>query len=58
LAEQTYNEINNFKKYLDAPVIRTMLVVGGIPIKEQLSDLQKGVIFCLIVLKNISRGLY
>ncbi|XP_046461789.1 ATP-dependent RNA helicase Ddx1-like [Daphnia pulex] len=43
LAEQTYNEINNFKKYLDAPVIRTMLVVGGIPIKEQLSDLQKGV---------------
>ena len=43
LAEQTLKEINNFKKYLDAPAIRTMLVAGGIPIKEQLSDLQKGV---------------
>ncbi|KAI9561095.1 hypothetical protein GHT06_012051 [Daphnia sinensis] len=43
LAEQTYKEINSFKKYLDAPEIRTMLVAGGIAIKEQLSDLQKGV---------------
>jgi len=43
LAEQTQKEINNFMKYLNEPVIRTMLAAGGVPIKEQLSDLQKGV---------------
>lgn len=43
LAEQTQKEIKNLMKYLDEPVIRTMLAAGGIPIKEQLSDLQKGV---------------
>jgi len=43
LAEQTQKEMNNFKKYLDEPVIQTMLAAGGIPIKEQLNDLQKGV---------------
>ena len=37
--------MNNFKKYLDEPVIQTMLAAGGIPIKEQLNDLQKGVGF-------------
>lgn len=30
-------------KYLNEPVIQTMLAAGGVPIKEQLNDLQKGV---------------
>ena len=47
LAEQTLREINNFKKYLDAPVIRTMLAAGGVPIKDQLNDLSKGVRYSL-----------
>lgn len=45
LAEQTFKEINNFKKHLEAPVLRTMLATGGVPIKEQLQDLQRGVSF-------------
>lgn len=28
---------------MDAPAIRTLLVAGGIAIKEQLNDLQRGV---------------
>ena len=43
LAEQTYKELNNFKKYLNGPDIETMLAAGGIPIRDQLNQLQKGV---------------
>ncbi len=41
LAEQTLKQIQIFKKYL--PNIRELLIVGGIPIKEQLSALENGV---------------
>ncbi|XP_072387719.1 ATP-dependent RNA helicase Ddx1 [Diabrotica undecimpunctata] len=40
LAEQTSEQIKKFKKYLDDPVIRELLVIGGINIKTQISHLQ------------------
>ncbi|KAF5296130.1 hypothetical protein FQR65_LT10300 [Abscondita terminalis] len=40
LAEQTCEQIRKFKKYLEAPKIRELLVVGGINVKEQISMLQ------------------
>ncbi|XP_050296247.1 ATP-dependent RNA helicase Ddx1 [Anthonomus grandis grandis] len=40
LAEQTSNQIKLFKKYLENPAIRELLVIGGINIKEQISVLQ------------------
>ncbi|KAJ8978814.1 hypothetical protein NQ317_018904 [Molorchus minor] len=40
LAEQTSNQIKKFKKYLDDPPIRELLVIGGINVKEQISYLQ------------------
>nr|CAG4638346.1 EOG090X03NS [Cyclestheria hislopi] len=43
LAEQTLKEINNFKKYLGAPVVRTMLACGGVPVRDQIADLERGV---------------
>lgn len=43
LAEQTLQQIETFKKKLTSPVIREVLIVGGIPIKEQMAALQNGV---------------
>ncbi|XP_031845611.1 ATP-dependent RNA helicase Ddx1 [Nomia melanderi] len=43
LAEQTYNQIQKFKKYLKDPIIRELLVIGGISVKEQISALNSGV---------------
>lgn len=41
LAEQTSNQIKLFKKYLESPKIRELLVIGGVNIKEQINFLQQ-----------------
>lgn len=43
LAEQTFNQIKKFKKYLEEPQVKDLLVVGGISIKEQIGALSSGV---------------
>ncbi|XP_047538346.1 ATP-dependent RNA helicase Ddx1 isoform X2 [Vanessa atalanta] len=43
LAEQTCNQITLFKKYLDNPKVRELLVVGGINVKDQINQLNSGV---------------
>ncbi|CAK9794881.1 ATP-dependent RNA helicase Ddx1 [Anthophora quadrimaculata] len=43
LAEQTYNQIQKFKKYLKDPTIKELLVIGGVSAKEQISVLNAGV---------------
>ena len=40
LAEQTSNQIKKFKKHLQDPQVRDLLVIGGVNIKEQISTLQ------------------
>lgn len=40
LAEQTSNQIKLFKKYIENPSIRDLLVIGGVNVKEQISVLQ------------------
>lgn len=43
LAEQTLNQIVKFKKFLKDPLIRELLLIGGVNVREQLSVLQQGV---------------
>ncbi|XP_073989930.1 ATP-dependent RNA helicase Ddx1 isoform X1 [Rhodnius prolixus] len=43
LAEQTFQQILKFKKYLDEPKIKEVLVIGGVNIKEQMSIIQSGI---------------
>lgn len=43
LAEQTCNQINKFKKFLELPKVRDLLVIGGINVKDQISALHSGV---------------
>ena len=43
LAEQTFKQIQMFKKNLSNPSIRELLIVGGIPMKEQMAGLERGV---------------
>lgn len=43
LAEQTYNQIQKFKKHLKDPVIKELLVIGGVSVKDQISTLNSGV---------------
>ncbi|MCJ8750037.1 hypothetical protein PDJAM_G00194460 [Pangasius djambal] len=43
LAEQTLNNVNQFKKYVDNPKLRELLIIGGVAAKEQLSILESGV---------------
>nr|XP_045625919.1 ATP-dependent RNA helicase Ddx1-like [Procambarus clarkii] len=43
LAEQTLKQVQMFRKHLDNPVVRDLLVVGGIPVKEQIAALNAGV---------------
>jgi ATP-dependent RNA helicase DDX1 len=43
LSEQTYNQILKFKKHLADPVLRELLVIGGVNVKEQISTLNTGV---------------
>ncbi|KAK5648689.1 hypothetical protein RI129_003581 [Pyrocoelia pectoralis] len=40
LAEQTCDQIRKFKKHLEAPKIRELLVIGGVNVKEQIYALQ------------------
>ncbi len=43
LAEQTFKQVQIFKKYLENPNIKELLIVGGLAIKDQLASLQDGV---------------
>lgn len=43
LAEQTFNQIEKFKKFLDSPNVRELLVIGGVNVKEQISALHNGI---------------
>lgn len=43
LAEQTCTQFTKFKKYLENPKIRELLVVGGINVKDQINQLNCGV---------------
>lgn len=40
MAEQTYEQIKKFKKYIDNPKINELLVIGGVNVKEQINALQ------------------
>ncbi|XP_051168624.1 ATP-dependent RNA helicase Ddx1 [Leptopilina boulardi] len=43
LAEQTYNQIQKFKGHIKDPIVRELLVIGGVNIKEQIAVLNSGV---------------
>uniref|UniRef100_A0A8D1HJD1 ATP-dependent RNA helicase n=2 Tax=Sus scrofa TaxID=9823 RepID=A0A8D1HJD1_PIG len=43
LAEQTLNNIKQFKKYIDNPKLRELLIIGGVAARDQLSVLDNGV---------------
>lgn len=43
LAEQTYDQIAKFKKYITNPELSVLLVIGGANIKDQISALNAGV---------------
>ncbi|XP_073481453.1 ATP-dependent RNA helicase DDX1 [Aquarana catesbeiana] len=43
LAEQTLNNVKQFKKYVDNPKLRELLIIGGVAAKEQLAMLESGV---------------
>lgn len=43
LAEQTYNQIQKFKKHLKNPVVKDLLIIGGVSVKEQIATLNSGV---------------
>ncbi|XP_056621318.1 ATP-dependent RNA helicase DDX1 [Triplophysa dalaica] len=43
LAEQTLNNVNQFKKYVENPKLRDLLIIGGVAAKDQLSVLESGV---------------
>ena len=43
LAEQTFEQIKKFKKHLDSPNIRELLVVGGMRVDDQIRALEAGV---------------
>uniref|UniRef100_A0A1I8ENA1 ATP-dependent RNA helicase n=1 Tax=Wuchereria bancrofti TaxID=6293 RepID=A0A1I8ENA1_WUCBA len=43
LAEQTDGQLKTFKKYLKEPAIRNALVIGSIPVNEQLGIIMSGI---------------
>lgn len=43
LSEQTFQQFEKFKKYLNDPPIRELLLIGGQSSKEQINKLQQGV---------------
>eukprot|EP00064_Thunnus_orientalis_P016415 superscaffoldBa00003253_g16480 len=43
LAEQTLNNVKQFKRYVDNPKLRELLVIGGVAAKEQLAALEQGI---------------
>uniref|UniRef100_A0A8U7MM19 ATP-dependent RNA helicase n=1 Tax=Corvus moneduloides TaxID=1196302 RepID=A0A8U7MM19_CORMO len=42
LAEQTLNNVKQFKKYVDNPKLRELLIIGGVAARDQLSVLEQG----------------
>lgn len=40
MAEQTCDQLRKFKKHLDSPRIKELLVIGGVNVKDQISQLQ------------------
>ncbi len=45
LAEQTYDQIDKFKKFLTNPSPRVQLLMGGVNAKEQVAAIARGVSF-------------
>jgi len=43
LAEQTYKQCQQFKAHLGAPILKELLVVGGVNAKDQIAALRSGV---------------
>jgi len=43
LAEQTLKQMELFGEHLEAPRVRSLLVVGGVPVREQMRALEGGV---------------
>lgn len=43
LAEQTLEQIHKFKKHLKEPTVNELLVIGKVPIREQIDALKSGV---------------
>lgn len=43
LAEQTLNNITNLKKYVNAPTINEVLIIGGVSPEQQLQKITEGV---------------
>uniref|UniRef100_A0A8C7KAR9 ATP-dependent RNA helicase n=1 Tax=Oncorhynchus kisutch TaxID=8019 RepID=A0A8C7KAR9_ONCKI len=43
LAEQTLNNVNQCKRYVDNPKLRDLLIIGGVPARDQLAVLEQGV---------------
>jgi len=43
LAEQTLNQLNQFQSKLPQPSVKSLLVVGGVPAREQIAALKAGV---------------
>ncbi|EFN80062.1 ATP-dependent RNA helicase Ddx1 [Harpegnathos saltator] len=43
LAEQTYSQIQKFKTHLKDPMVRELLVIGGVNVKDQIAILNSGV---------------
>lgn len=43
LADQTFNQLNMFKKCLEKPRVRTALVSGGVNVNENIAALTKGI---------------
>ncbi|XP_062533486.1 ATP-dependent RNA helicase Ddx1 isoform X2 [Armigeres subalbatus] len=43
LAEQTFNQVQTFKRYLKEPEVRVLLLIGGVNITDQIEELQRGV---------------
>ncbi|XP_031696357.1 ATP-dependent RNA helicase DDX1-like, partial [Anarrhichthys ocellatus] len=42
-AEQTFNNVKQCGKYVDNPKLRNLLVIGGVPAKDQLAALEQGI---------------
>lgn len=43
MAQQTHEQLQLFAKKLSAPKLRTVLIIGGLPVKEQMDELEDGV---------------
>lgn len=43
LAEQTFKQVQNFKKHLHSPNIKELLIIAGTPLKDQITALENGV---------------